>query len=695
MQISMIKLGVRKWFGIALGLACLADSAVGTTWTNSAGDLNWSTAANWSSGVPGPGDSVVFNANATGINIVDSDRTVNRIDYVSFINGTGVYETRIGSGITLTVQSALYIGFDDIHGFSPTGQVDVTGSGTLRVGGTMYVGGRSSGAGYPSGTLRLNGVRFLADNLNILRIGPNDHQGNTATGVLDLSLASGVQSGSAVNSLVVNNNLEVGYWNGVGSLILPPTVTNISCGFLGMGIDYQGYSDRSYGLIDLGTNPALVSLNIAGDAMIPRGRFIYNDGTSGKTGFPPNVSVRIGTSSAPSSLQLASAYATQTDVRWGGFRRFEAWLRQLYLGYASNSQIQYGELDLTDTNTIELTGSFTSGRMSVGDVRLGSQDSTGSGRLKLPSSMTNITVGTLYLGYAGTISFSPDYSVIDLGSNSALRELVISNEFRMGRGQFQYVDAIGNTVTGTPAGLSVRIGSPAVRASTFYIGDAVIQGSQTRFGSGVTDFSMYVTNANVARGFGGNHWSLGQLDLSQATNLVFDVQNTFQISDADESYGYVFLAGGAEGGRGCASNLFISNPIRAWAAQMVLSNVQFAVSNQMAIRSPGQFTNYVCGLASGIDLQTTNLTIVDGRTMHLVFQADPVNSGRACWGLRMKGDAIAQINALTSAPAKVTYDISGLSDKYKARFGVFYDGKTDRTYLGVRDVPQSTLFIIR
>ena len=695
MLISTIKLGARQWVGVALGLACLADSAVGTTWTNSAGDLNWSTAANWSSGVPGPGDSVVFNANATGINIVDSDRTVNRIDYVSFINGTGVYETRIGSGITLTVQSALYIGFDDIHGFSPTGQVDVTGSGTLRVGGTMYVGGRSSGAGYPSGTLRLNGVRFLADNLNILRIGPNDHQGNTATGVLDLSLASGVQSGSAVNSLVVNNNLEVGYWNGVGSLILPPTVTNISCGFLGMGIDYQGYSDRSYGLIDLGTNPALVSLNIAGDAMIPRGRFIYNDGTSGKTGFPPNVSVRIGSSSAPSSLRLASAYATQTDVRWGGFRRFEAWLRQLYLGYASNSQIQYGELDLTDTNTIELTGSFTSGRMSVGDVRLGSQDSTGSGRLKLPSSMTNITVGTLYLGYAGTVSVSPDYSVIDLGSNSALRELVISNEFRMGRGQFQYVDAIGNPVISTPTGLSVRIGSPAVRASTFYIGDDVIQGSQTRFGSGVKDFSMYVTNANVARGYGGNHWSLGQLDLSQATNLVFDVQNTFQISTADESYGYVTLAGGAAGGRGSASNLFISNPSHAWAAHLVLSNVQFAVSNQMAIRSPGRLTNYVSGVASGIDLQTTNLTIVDGCNMHVVFQSDTQTKPGDYWGLRIKGDAIAQMSALTTTPAKVTYDISGLSVKKQNKFGIFYNEKADQTILGLLEEFQGVVYSIR
>ena len=45
MLISTIKLGVRQWFGIALGFACFADSAVGTTWTNSAGDLNWSTAA--------------------------------------------------------------------------------------------------------------------------------------------------------------------------------------------------------------------------------------------------------------------------------------------------------------------------------------------------------------------------------------------------------------------------------------------------------------------------------------------------------------------------------------------------------------------------------------------------------------------------------------------------------------------------
>jgi hypothetical protein len=271
--------------------------------------------------------------------------------------------------------------------------------------------------------------------------------------------------------------------------------------------------------------------------------------------------------------------------------------------------------------------------------------------------------------------------------------LTVSNEFRMGRGQFQY-GAGGNTVTGTPAGLRVCVGSAAARASVFDVGDTYYIGSVCRFGSGVADFKAYVGNVTVGRSWGGNHHTLSVVDLRDTTNLVFDVEETVSIGGAASSSGYVYLFGGAAGGRACASNLYISTP---WAdgALLVLSNVQFAVSNEVAINSPGWLTNYVNGVASGIDLQSTNLSISAAGGMHLRFLQDPPGQALACWGLRLKGDARAQLNALTTTPAKVTYDISGLSPKYQQKFGVHYDARRDRTLLGIPAVLQGTILAIR
>ena len=115
---------------LTLGLLAAAfhASAATLTWTNAAGNLQWSTAANWSpNAAPTANDTLRFGnagglTNAAGAvnNVVAASVTVSNLSYEA-ITANGYHTTLINPGVTLTV--------DSISG--------VTDEGVLTVGGIL------------------------------------------------------------------------------------------------------------------------------------------------------------------------------------------------------------------------------------------------------------------------------------------------------------------------------------------------------------------------------------------------------------------------------------------------------------------------------------------------------------------------------------------------------------------------------
>ena len=96
------------------------------------GDINWSTPANWSTGVaPGSGDAAVFQ-DAGNTNIVDSSTTVNSLTFIPVQNGTN-QNMLIAAGQTLTVTNGFQVNVDSVSGNSKTYTLNIFGPGASMV----------------------------------------------------------------------------------------------------------------------------------------------------------------------------------------------------------------------------------------------------------------------------------------------------------------------------------------------------------------------------------------------------------------------------------------------------------------------------------------------------------------------------------------------------------------------------------
>ena len=137
-----------SWSFVTAGNGGITGSGV---WSAGGGlDLNWSTAANWSGGTPGPGSSATFaslGATATLVtnNIVSTNVTIGQLNY--FTNNNGYHTTLIADGVTLTVTNGttsvtagVQVGFDNTFNKPVTNTI--TGAN-----GTLLVLGNPAGSG--------------------------------------------------------------------------------------------------------------------------------------------------------------------------------------------------------------------------------------------------------------------------------------------------------------------------------------------------------------------------------------------------------------------------------------------------------------------------------------------------------------------------------------------------------------------
>jgi len=687
-----------------------AAHAVTFFWDDTSGDHLWTNEQNWTadSGYPSSAanDYAVYDDRHVGVCTVDTDVAVQRL-YVT--NTTGRFETEINNGVTLTARDYLIVSFNNY-----ISDVLITGGGTLQLGrgtdeGRLYVGYRSTSSVYPYGRMTVSGAVVNAENLYQLSVAYNFASHASCTGYLDLAHAT-IRSGSATNMLkITSGSRTLGglrvceYGNNQGTLLLPSTLTNITVdGPLQLGSTYA--AGGRYSKIDLGTDPQLERLAVKGNLTILHGDIEYRDGATSVTGFPANVDLVIGAPGAPVTFGLAAVSSGSPANSWRGFRRFESYLSLLTIGSPGGSNVgnPVGELDLTATNTIELVGSITASRVSITEARLGFTY-RGQGKLKLPPSITNMVFSNLYLGAARGGSTAPDYSFIDLGTNSQLRSLIVSNTLQIGKGRFVYHDGSG-TYTGLPGNVTVRIGMSATDRGQLVLGQFYGYPGPYSVLNGIGSFEAYLDQCTIGENVhtGYENWPCtGVLDLRECTNLVLDVDGAMNLGHSGGGVGYAYLANG----QAVVGNLNVGATGRE-ANQNVegyfwLSNVVMTVSNAVALGDPldapsdGIVTNIIAGSSCGIDLQTDSLTITNGGRMVLKFVADPLLDEGYYWGLKVAGDAQSLLQAYTNvSPALLSWDTSGLSPSKLSRFGIHYDTTGDVTYVGLRPPPPHGTIII-
>jgi len=97
----------------ASSLLALASAQAATiAWTGAGGDMNWSTAANWSNGVPTATAAVFFVTNGTtdfpGVptSIVDADQTILSLSLQN-TNPSTYHTIAVNPGVTLTISNAV------------------------------------------------------------------------------------------------------------------------------------------------------------------------------------------------------------------------------------------------------------------------------------------------------------------------------------------------------------------------------------------------------------------------------------------------------------------------------------------------------------------------------------------------------------------------------------------------------------
>ena len=228
------------WSFVTAGNGGISGSGL---WSGGGGfDLNWSTAANWIGGTPGPGNSATFAslAGATTLvtnNIVSTNVTIAQLNY--FTNNNGYHTTLIADGVTLTVTNgstgitaAMQVGFDVTFN-KPVTNTITGANGTLQLLGNVPGNGanqlnfqvrQSATPAAPEQTvLDMSGLGTLVATVGKFYVA----QGGTGTGQGGVSGRVNMARTNIVTLLRPNaGQFEVGDSSG-GTITLPGSTLNL------------------------------------------------------------------------------------------------------------------------------------------------------------------------------------------------------------------------------------------------------------------------------------------------------------------------------------------------------------------------------------------------------------------------------------------------------------------------------------
>jgi hypothetical protein len=638
---------------------------------------SWGEAANWSSNAS-PSLSytgqIVFLTNDLGnVNLVEFDRTINGtagstsqgLQYN--INYTNVFRkhTTDLNGKTLALNGgSLQVGYN-----APFSVVTIT-NGILQLGATnrtdIYVAANLAVASpdiTQTGTYLSVMATVDTRNVGTVWIGRSDRgNGPGAQGVLDLSAAT-LKSGTDMNRLVLGGDLNLGYNSGAadsrGEMYLPASLTSMEVGSL-----LLTYERNSRAKLDFGAGSALTSLTVRGSFSLS-----YFSGLGTVTNLPTNVTMSVGRPVTNVAIRVGTCYYSDSDpYAWhiGSFTlpngRFIGALGEISVGQGAfgNEMPADGLLDLSSSSVqigpapdmVTLTNLNVGFKVTYEAAAVGG--TYAKGVLKLPPTVTNITVGNLFLGPQDNCR-----GWIDIGSNSQLRALIVTNSFFFGGGEAMIgYDKAGTFTNYLPAGIQVRIGQPeryahaqiARRHPSQYPSYGAFYGIDARLTVSNGAFAGYFSRLLIAMKEKGNtKVGTGVLDLRNATMNAFQVGGDFYLAkDTGEApyggiagenanqygYGYVYLPGGQVN---ISSNLYVGETNIISRGWLELFGTAVTVSNKVNIGMSGVVTTHVYSANCGLDLassSTNDFVISTNGRVHLAFE----EISPTIRGLRMTGD---------------------------------------------------------
>jgi hypothetical protein len=234
------------------------------TWDAGGGtDLNWATAANWSSDtVPGAAEFALFGTagaitDVSGTtNVVDSNRNIARLAYDH--TGSGLYQiTRIESGATLTAGTGPTSAPFLIQFFSGTNisNVIMNGGGSLSLNG-RFIAGRASNAdsaNIQTVTLDMSGLSAFTTNGTEFQVAFAEGNNHNSTQNSTVRLASGTNTITVGNFRLGVSLISGGQLDSKGSVSLGATNT-INADTINVGAGrFAGELKFDTGIVNTGT----------------------------------------------------------------------------------------------------------------------------------------------------------------------------------------------------------------------------------------------------------------------------------------------------------------------------------------------------------------------------------------------------------------------------------------------------------
>ena len=516
-----------------------------STWTGGGADANWSTAANWSGGLPASSSatSLIF-AGTTNIGTLATPLNQNianpfRLDQLTFNAGAGAFflggnpfefNGGINNSITQDSSSAVNIANDINPSANTTTTITLDGSGT---GVATLSGAISAGSGNRDYAIVKNGSSTFS------LTGTNTYGGGTTINGGTLIVNSAASLGAASGSLTLNaGTLEIGAGfstsrnvilnNAASTIQVDPSQTyTILSPVTGTG-----------GLIKNGTG----TLSLAGANLDTfTGTTIVNAGT-----------LLLGKTAGDASNNYGGALRGDLIINSGATAQIQ---NHSQVDDTKNIWINGGTFDLntwtdgTSTGGIQFTGGSMVGASS-GVFRLG-------GTLTTNAAATTATIsgGQLWLNLVSGADFNvaagTTPSGIDLSISGVVADGLFGNSFTKDGAGTMVLSGV-NTYTGTT---TVSAGALNIQSTsalgTTAAGTTVSTGAtlQVQGGIAVGTEALTLNGAGVSstgalRNISGtNSWS-GNLTLGSASTVSSDL-GTLTLSGTLTNGGFVITAAGA------------------------------------------------------------------------------------------------------------------------------------------------------
>jgi hypothetical protein len=701
---------------VVLGVATGASAQTQFKWSGAGGNDFWNTAGNWTNLAAPPAfysGLVVFgNEDVGNVSVLDQNRSV---DALYFTNNFATNTVAPSHTLNLNTYTLTVANGELRVGYNTTNCKVAVQNGTLALGsGTPanLVVGFQSGASQAmtgswltvNGTLAANAV----SNFLVARQTGGNQYGTEA--LLDLSAAS-ITGPLGPNRLYADGLFCVAYSSGgcmsptgnVGYLKLPSSLIELNVGSFVLG----AFRD-SLGTIEMGGASSLTSVTARGSLFL-----ISSDSGIGKfENWPTSgVSWSVGSPAAPAFMRMGHfqhlGYLGRNTIT-GSFSvanaSFSGWLGTLCVG--KNEGGNNGFVDWTfDLRNASLTVGDAPNRAEIGTFEIGTKGpavaaggAPVAGLVRLPPAVTNLTVGTLNFG-----SCNNARGRLDIGSNSLLQSLIVTQALYFGGQAAIGYDNAGTFVDYLPSGLVMQVGLPHQPAPAF-IG-CRNPGQHALYGEIYPDATARLVLSNgVFTGFFSNltlgakedstKTATGVLDLRLAAVPEFRVSADLWIgstkgsnwsggpeSQNSNGKGYLYLP---ETQASVRSNLYVGDTATNSLGWLELCGTRLAVSNGVEVGPTGVIITHVSNSWCGLDLafsDPSRFFVWDGGQVHIAFKTDELGAV----GLRMQGDQKSYFRSLRDA-GRLTWSVpSGRPPE------IWFDG----TYTVVRRVADGTVVQMR